>query len=54
MNSDNHRDSQAKPLPSPAMTTEEIEAALGHEPLDYCQGFYAGVRWAEQQHRITE
>lgn len=40
--------------PSPALTTEEIEAALGHEPLDYGQGFFAGVRWAEQQHGITE
>ena len=40
--------------PSQALTDDEIEAALGHEPLDYGQGFFAGVRWAEQQHRITE
>ena len=53
MNSSN-QDGQTSTPPSPALTTEEIEAALGHEPLDYSQGFYAGVRWAEQQHRITE
>lgn len=54
MSNTEHLADQSIAPPSPPLTTEEIEAALGFEPLDYCQGFYAGVRWAEQQHRITE
>ena len=35
-------------------TEQEIDDALGHDPLDYRHGFYAGVRWAEKLHNITE
>jgi hypothetical protein len=35
-------------------TEDEIDNALGHEPLDYRQGFYAGVRWAEELHKPTK
>jgi len=48
-------DTPKAPAPSrcPA-TEEEIDNALGHDPLDFKHGFYAGVRWAEKLHNITE
>lgn len=39
----------AKPV-SKRLTDDEIEAALGFEPLDYMAGFHAGVRYAELIH----
>lgn len=38
---------------SAPLSTDEIEAKLGHEPLDYQAGFYAGVRFAETIHQNT-
>ena len=32
------------------LTDDEIEAKLGHEPLDYRIGFFDGVRCAETIH----
>jgi len=38
-----------KPVP---LSTDEIEEVLGHEPLDYRQGFFNGARFAELTHDI--
>ena len=32
------------------LTDDEIEAACGHNPLNYNQGFFDGVRFAESTH----
>lgn len=34
----------------PAITEDEIEARLGHEPLNYRRGFSDGVEYAETIH----
>ena len=36
------------------LTEDEIDSALGHEPLDYLRGFSAGVRYAESMHGIKD
>lgn len=34
------------------LTSEEIDARLGHEPLDYQRGFFDGARFAESVHLV--
>jgi hypothetical protein len=53
MNSENKPVTGAGSKLVPA-SEDEIEAALGFDPLDYRHGFVAGVRWAEALHGITE
>jgi hypothetical protein len=38
--------------PTQPLTEDEIEAALGHDTLDYRHGFTNGVRHAELTHHI--
>mgnify|MGYP000207958544 CR=1 FL=1 len=36
--------------PRRLLSEDEIDAGMGHEPLDFRAGFHAGVKFAERMH----